>query len=273
MSDSETIRVATCNVRYGMAPDGPNSWDLRKGILLDALRALDPHVLGTQECHPYQADEIKMGLPHMDRAGVGRYHGTVVEARPQESRGGEHCDVWYDTRRFLLESWGTFWHSETPEVPASISWGNSYPRMTTWAVLRPRSGGRPFLFCSTHCHCGEPYSPKAGDLMARRIRTQAGTMPRVLVGDFNHTPETGFHARLTDAGPEGPGLADVWQVLGKGEQDAGTCHDFDGKPKTRIDWILAGGGFVPVSVERSMFRKDGRFPSDHFPVLAELKLP
>jgi endonuclease/exonuclease/phosphatase family metal-dependent hydrolase len=269
---NETIRAATFNVRYGMAPDGPNGWEFRKGILIDAIRELRPDVMGVQECHPYQADEIKMNLPHLDRLGVGRYHGTVVEARPQESRCGEHCDVWFDTNRFVAASCGTFWHSETPETAGSISWGNPYPRITTWAVLQPRSGGRSFVFFCTHCHGGEPCSSRTADLMARRIRMQAGALPRILVGDFNHTPETGFYARMTGKGPEDPGLTDVWTALGNGEKDAGTCHEFDGKPKTRIDWILTGGGFVPVSVKRSMFQKDGRFPSDHFPILAELSL-
>jgi endonuclease/exonuclease/phosphatase family metal-dependent hydrolase len=40
----------------------------------------------------------------------------------------------------------------------------------------------------------------------------------------------------------------------------------------RIDWILTRG---PVAVERCetvTFNQDGRYPSDHFPVVADLKL-
>jgi endonuclease/exonuclease/phosphatase family metal-dependent hydrolase len=267
--DPALIRFATFNVRYGTAPDGPNHWDLRKGILLDAVGAIDPHVMGVQECMPFQGDEIKMRFPHLDRLGVGRYHGVVRDDRPQESRCGEHCDIFFDSRRYLAEHCGTFWHSDTPEVPGSISWGNPYPRITTWAILRSRAGNGRFAFFCTHYHGEEPCCTKATDLMIDRIARLAAGLPCVVVGDFNLTPDNPNHGRLTNAGPGGLGLRDVWQLLGKPEQDAGTAHDkFTGKPNKRIDWILVRG-LTPVSEERSFFQRDSRFPSDHFPLVAQ----
>jgi endonuclease/exonuclease/phosphatase family metal-dependent hydrolase len=265
----EKVRFVSFNVRYGNAADGPNHWDTRKQILLDAIGSLDPHVMGVQECMPFQGDEIKMRFPHLDRVGVGRYHGVVCEPRPQESRSGEHCDVFYDTRRYLAESCGTFWHSETPDEPGSISWGNPYPRITTWAILRARERDRRFAFFCTHYHGGEPCAGRATDLMIRRIRAVAPDLPRTLVGDFNLTPTSPHHASLTAQGPEGTDLRDAWQLLGKPEQDAGTAHGFDGKPQTRIDWILVGRHFSPVTMERSFYNRGGRYPSDHFPLVAE----
>jgi len=273
MQERDLIRAATFNVRYGTANDGPNRWEERKGIFMDAVRDLAPHVMGVQECLPFQGDSIKMAFPYMDRVGVGRYHEAVEEKRPHESRSGEHCDIWFDARRYLAESCGAFWHSDTPEMPGSITWGNNLPRMTTWAILSDRLlGGRLAFFC-THYHGGEPCCTKATDLSIRRIREIAGKLPRILVGDFNLTPDNANHARYTGKEPDGAGLVDVWQALGNSEEGAGSCHDnFCGVPKTRIDWILIGGGLKPVSVKRSMFQKDGRFPSDHFPILAELAL-
>lgn len=266
-----SIRVVTFNVRYGTAPDGPNHWDLRKGILLDAIGEIDPHFMGVQECMPFQGDEIKMRFPHLDRLGVGRYHGVVRDDRPQESRCGEHCDIFFDSRRWLAERCGTFWHSDTPDVPGSMSWGNPYPRITTWAILRSRAGtGRLAFFC-THYHGEEPCCTKATDLMIDRIGGIAAGLPCVVVGDFNLTPDNPNHDRLVDAGPGGLGLRDVWQLLGKPEQGGGTEHDkFTGKPNKRIDWILARG-LAAVSMERSFYQRDGRFPSDHLPLVAQLE--
>jgi endonuclease/exonuclease/phosphatase family metal-dependent hydrolase len=264
------IRFASFNIRYGTANDGPNHWDVRKEILFDAVREIDPHVMGVQECMPFQGDEIKMRFPHMDHLGVGRYHGVLIESKPWESFSGEHCDIFFDSRRYIAESCGTFWHSDTPEIPGSISWGNPYPRITTWAVLRSRTGNGRFTFFCTHYHGTEPYCTRATDLMIDRVPRIAGGLPVALVGDFNLTPDNANHARLTGAGPGGLGLRDVWQLLGKTEQDAGTCHAFDGKPKTRIDWMLIKGALEPVSLERMFFQRDGRFPSDHFPLVAEL---
>jgi len=269
--DPSPIRFMTLNLRYGTAPDGPNHWNLRKDILLDALGALDPHVMGVQECLPFQGDEISMRFPHLARLGVGRYHGVAVDDRPNESRSGEHCDVFYDTRRFLAEQCGTFWHSDTPEVPGSITWGNSLPRITTWAILRSRAGKARFAFFCTHYHGEEPCCTKATDLMIDRIGRHAAGLPCVVVGDFNLTPDNHNHARLTDTGPRGLGLRDAWLLAGKGEQDAGTEHDkFTGTPHKRIDWILVRG-LTPVAIERSLYQRDGRFPSDHFPLVASFE--
>jgi endonuclease/exonuclease/phosphatase family metal-dependent hydrolase len=266
----DPLRIATFNVRCGPSEDGPNHWDARKGILLDALRDMRPHVLAVQECFPFQGDEIKMRFPHLDRVGVGRYHAVHDPQRPEESRSGEHCDIFFDTRMLLVKDCGAFWHSDTPETAASRTWGNDLPRITTWAVLAPRESGRPFAFFNTHYHWGEPYCTKTTDLLLERIRRHAGGLPCVLAGDFNLAPDSGAHGRLTDPGPGGLGLRDAWQVLGKPETDAGTHHDFSGIPKVRIDWILASREFTPLSVERSFFQREGRFPSDHFPVVAEL---
>jgi endonuclease/exonuclease/phosphatase family metal-dependent hydrolase len=136
-------------------------------------------------------------------------------------------------------------------------------------MLRSRAGtGRLAFFC-THYHGEEPCCTKATDLMIDRIGRIAAGLPCVVVGDFNLKPDNPNHDRLTDAGPGGLGLRDVWRLLGKPEQDGGTEHDkFTGTPNKRIDWILARG-LTAVSMERSFHQHEGRFPSDHFPVIAE----
>jgi endonuclease/exonuclease/phosphatase family metal-dependent hydrolase len=53
----------------------------------------------------------------------------------------------------------------------------------------------------------------------------------------------------------------------------GTVHGFKGTPgKTRIDWILFRGPWKVKSAETLTDAREGRFPSDHFPVLAVFAL-
>ena len=40
----------------------------------------------------------------------------------------------------------------------------------------------------------------------------------------------------------------------------------------RIDWILVGGPVAVRSVETVLFNDGGRYPSDHYPVVASLEL-
>ena len=56
------MRVATFNVRYGTAEDGPDQWDSRKELLAETFARLDADIVGVQECLPFQADELAMRL-------------------------------------------------------------------------------------------------------------------------------------------------------------------------------------------------------------------
>lgn len=270
--EKEIIRIVTFNVKCGTSEDGPNHWDFRRPLFLETIGELAPDVLGVQESYPFQSDEIGMRFPYFGRKGVGRYQGVADPGRPMESRSGEHCDIFYDVRKLCCDHCGTFWHSAAPDAPAGRTWGNELPRLTTWAVLRSLSSGRSFVFFNTHFHWGEPYRGRTVELHLERVPRCAAGLPVVFAGDFNLPPGSEAHRRFTAPAPDGLGLRDVWRALGRSEEGAGSCHDWDGKPKERIDWILAGPGLDPVSVELSHRNDGGRYPSDHFPLVAELEL-
>ncbi|MDB5296769.1 MAG: exodeoxyribonuclease, partial [Phycisphaerales bacterium] len=51
----------------------------------------------------------------------------------------------------------------------------------------------------------------------------------------------------------------------------GTFHAFGGKTDgPRIDWILCSPEWTPVAAGIVRTSKDGRYPSDHFPITTEL---
>ncbi len=292
------MKIATFNIRYGTADDGPNRWAARRSILFETIGRLGADILCVQECQPFQGDEIVLEFPHLGRFGLGRYHGIPVN-RAHEAYSGEHCDILVDTRRYSVERSGTFWHSDTPEVAGSITWGNSLARITTWAILvsATEPARERFAVFNTHFHTGNEYNEYAAktvDLITAKMRGIAGGLPHILLGDFNSAPGSEVHRRFTareaggdggdsksrpsegggavEAVRQGARLIDAWVALGKSEDEAGTGHGFTGIPNTRIDWILPGDGFTPVSIEASHFQKDGSYPSDHFPVVAELRI-
>lgn len=49
-----------------------------------------------------------------------------------------------------------------------------------------------------------------------------------------------------------------------------TFHDLTGTPDRRIDYVFVRG-FTPVSARVVTDQRDGRYPSDHFPVVVELR--
>ena len=73
-----------------------------------------------------------------------------------------------------------------------------------------------------------------------------------------------------DKGVEFP-LIDTWVEVGK--EDVGTYHAFTGNTEgARIDWVLRSeNGFLPTIETKVVTTSyDGRYPSDHFPVIAEV---
>jgi len=129
---------------------------------------------------------------------------------------------------------------------------------------------------NTHFSSNEPYVTNTANLNMLKKHDLAGSLPAIFIGDFNLAPESDAHQIFcSKTGPAEirGNFIDCWQALDKPEKDAGTGHSFTGnKSNTRIDWILTTPDFVVDDVEIIYDNKNGRYPSDHYPVLAILKL-
>lgn len=265
----------TFNIRYGTAEDGVNSWQNRKSILIEVLKKHHPDILGTQEALNFQIDEIKAAFSDWEVFGVGRYAGIEVPDRPHESMSGESCRIFYDTIKVKLIDQGTFWHSDTPDIPGSMTWGNTLPRITTWGIFQIKNRNKKFMVMNTHYHWDEPYLTNTSNLTMKKWREIAADLPSILMGDFNLPPTSKTHqlfvGKIASAGLKGS-FIDPWEALHKSENNASTFNDFKGdKNGYRIDWILTTSQFKIKDIQIIHDSFDNRYPSDHFPVLAILK--
>lgn len=272
----DKLTVMTFNIRYGTAEDGVNSWEFRKASLLKLIQNYQPDILGTQEALDFQIVAIKAACPRYAVFGVGRYAGIELPNRPHESLGGESCRIFYDFTKLVLLNQGTFWHSDTPDIPGSMTWGNSLPRITTWGILQSKETMQQYVVMNTHYHWDEPYVTKATKLNVQRQAAIAGNRPTILMGDFNLAPASACHDFLCGkidwdhlTGP----FHDTWLVRKKSPINTGTYHGFQGDSSgDRIDWILATGEFRVKDIRILHDRWEGHYPSDHFPVMAVLQL-
>jgi len=252
------LRVMTFNVRVPV-DTGMNAWANRRDLMVQVIKAEHPDLLGTQELTEEQGEYLAAHLPGYAWFGQGREGGTK----------GEHMGVFYRTDRLKVLRSGDFWLSDTPTVPGSITWGQPYPRMVTWARFRLRDGGGTFEYFNTHF----PYRPedvRPRMLSANEILQRIGKLPPgarvILAGDFNCAPDTPVHAKLT------ANLHDAWMQAGSHSGPAKTFHNFTGNPDQRIDWILTRG-FKALAVRTVTTHDGARYPSDHFPVVADLVRP
>ncbi|PXY19698.1 endonuclease [Prauserella muralis] len=261
----ENLHVMSFNIRYdaGAAPGTPDSWTDRRPVLAEFLQLERPTVLGVQEALYHQVKQVAADLPPFyDWIGLGREGGGR----------GEFMAVYYDTRRVEPVDFDHFWLSETPNVIGSASWGNTVVRMVTWVRLRDRRTGTEFTHVNTHFdHRSENSRQRSAELVRDRIAGFDPHLPVVLTGDFN-TPAPGsesYRILVTDGG-----LTDTWLAGRQLTPAWGTFPNYrdpvlDG---TRIDWVLANARVRVLAAAINTFRVDGRYPSDHTPVQALVRL-
>lgn len=254
---ASTLRVMTLNVRLGTAQDGLNRWELRRDLMVHVIAMQQPDLLGTQELYKFQGDYLVDKLPAYRWFGRGR----------RGNDGDEHMGVFYRADRLRVLQSGDFWLSDTPEKPGSVSWGHPYPRMVTWALFQQMASGHRFYYYNTHFayrEHDEAARIKAAQQLLARMRALPPTIPIVLTGDFNSSPDRPEHALLANL------LQDAWVHADTRAGPAKTFHNFTGVPDRRIDWIMYRG-FQARDVQTVTSSQNARYPSDHFPVVADLQ--
>lgn len=269
VSAAEPVKVMSFNIRYGTAKDGENHWDRRKEFLAETVRAYGPDLLGTQETLGFQKEFLAGELVGYAAVGVGREDGG-----PR----GEMTAVLFRTERFELLEHGHFWLSEEPDKPGSKSWDTSLTRMATWLKLRDRSSATNDVvwFFNTHYdHQGAEARTQSSGLIRRKIGELAAGMPVVVTGDFNAGEGSPPYRALFGVTEGLPTLRDTWRVtFPAAGPDEGTFSGFKADETTgaRIDWIACTEHWNVLAAGIDRTARQGRTPSDHFPVTATLQL-
>lgn len=196
-SASKALRVCSFNIRLSAGDrKTPNAWHLRKDSVIKLLREKNLDIFGLQEVCPDQAAFIDNAFPDYAKFG---------EHREADRKSGEASSIYYRKSRFELIKGGTFWLSETPDVPGKKGWGAACPRVCSWAFLKDRITGKYLCFANTHTDHVSALARKEGMLLIiNRMKEFApkGT-PIVFTGDHNCTeisePARAVSAILNDA--------------------------------------------------------------------------
>jgi endonuclease/exonuclease/phosphatase family metal-dependent hydrolase len=255
------------NIRFGTANDGDNHWDKRQDLLAETIGLYSPDLLGVQEALDFQCEFLKTKLPE---------HQFIGRSRERNPTSGEFCGIFYRTERFELIDSGHFWLSETPDEPGSKSWDSSLPRMVSWVRLRDRlSEDAEFVFANTHFdHRGPEARLQSAKLIRKRLIDES-EWPFVMTGDFNCGFQSEpYQALVSPPDSESRRVHDSFHdIHPKQTGREGTTSQWNGSANgARIDWILHTGGFITLNADIDHLQQQGRFPSDHYPVNAILKL-
>lgn len=258
------MRILSCNVRRdNVAVDGENQWARRKGLCCEVIRSADADLICTQELSRAQFLDLRAALTEYDWFGMV---DTVVDRDPMNA-------VFYRRKAFDLVSAGGYWLSETPHLPGSKSWDSDCIRLANWARLVDVGSGVEFRVVNTHL---DHVSQLARENQVRLINEDAAAYspeyPQVLTGDLNAGADNPAIAACRRAG-----WTDTWEAV-HGPQGPGTTfHRFLGPAfaaqGAKIDWIFIRGNAAAQAAHIRRDSHDGRFPSDHYFLSADVILP
>jgi len=269
------LRVMSFNIRYGSAGDGQNRWPSRRETVFDVIRKQQSDVVGMQEALRFQIDEIRQALPAYGEIGVGRDDGKTK---------GEYSAILYRLDRFKVGDSGTFWLSDTPEVVGSNQWGGACVRICTWARLIEKKSGRAFYIFNLHLdHVSQPSRENSAALLVQRIFSRKHIEPFIVTGDFNtgeNNPvitylkgKTALGLPNSAASKSPVPMVDTFRTLHPDVKDVRTAHGFRGGRKGyKIDYVLAPRTVEVLEAQILYDNIDGRYPSDHYPVTARLRM-
>lgn len=258
---AQEIKIATYNIRYANPKDSGNLWQDRKSHVVQLIRYHQFEIFGIQEGLRNQIDDLKMLMPEFTWYGIGRDDGISK---------GEHSAIFYKTDAFEAEAKGDFWLSTTPDKPGP-GWDANLNRICTWVKLKDKKTKKTFFVFNAHYdHQGVQARVESSKLILKKIQELAGSSPVVFMGDLNGGRESDWYLQLARSGwmRDGHGLAEfIYQPNG-----SFNGFRFDDVRKDVIDHIFLSNHF---SVRRWAVLTDtynGKFPSDHFPVAAEIQL-
>lgn len=258
------LKVSSYNIRYDSSKDVEtgNGWDARKPYVANVIKDHDFDIVGTQEGDSAQLADLKTLLPGYDYVGHpygGRNHNL------------HNCAIFYKTGKYDVVDEGVFWFSETPDEP-SIGWDATDRRICFWAKFKELETDVEFYFFTAHFYWRKHIAKEnSGPLMAAKVKEIAGDAPVIATGDYNSrstTPQIqAILSQLKDA-------YDVTETPPVGPEDTNLGGgNFQGEPDGRIDFIFVSDHFrvLNYAVLTDSYG-DGRHPSDHLPVVAELSI-
>jgi endonuclease/exonuclease/phosphatase family metal-dependent hydrolase len=260
-TNAQQLRVATYNIRYDNPGDSGNLWKDRKSNVAALIRYHGFEIFGVQEALHHQLNDLSAALPGFAFYGRGRDDGKTA---------GEHSSVYWRTDLFELLDKGDFWLSETPDKPGP-GWDATLHRICTWVKLKHKRSGKSFhIFNAHYDHRGVQARIGSSKLILQKIRSIAADGPVVFMGDLNGNRESDWYKTLSGSG----WLADSHFLAGTVYAPNGSFNAFrtDAVGKDVIDHIFVSSHFKPQSWAVLTDTYFGKFPSDHFPVFAELAL-
>lgn len=257
------MKVMTFNLRTDFPLDINNRWNKRKEIVYEIINNNDFDIIGVQELNNKMFKDLTSEISNYNFVGVPRSKRYFIERN----------DILVSTRHRILE-YNTFWLSESPDKVGSSIWYSVFPRICTTALIELEDGNIIRVY---NTHLDFLFS-KAREFGLRKIceyiedKHKKDDYPAILMGDFNASPKSKAIKEFS----EGKYSAKKFITVQENKKDIysmSTLSKFKGKKKgLHIDYIFVTEEFNVRKSEIIYYNKSGKYPSDHYPISAELEI-
>lgn len=247
------MRAMTFNVLC--AGRNEQQWCRRQPLVRGVIKNYMPDFFGIQEAHygwmKYLSGQLKDCYAYV---GVGKDDGM---------NGGEFSPVFYRKDKYKVIERLDFWLSETPDRP-SLGWDGAENRTCSGGLFECLETGEPVAVFNTHLdHIGGTAQRKGAELILENLK-KYDNIKTVLMGDFNVTPDSEIYKIFTDGG------FDDARTIAHESDAINSFHWFGGSSKM-IDFVFVKNIKNVSKVITATDMPGGKYPSDHFPVVAEFE--
>lgn len=257
---AEATRIMSFNVRCVSDKEG-HSIANRSQLVTAVLEQYAPDTFGVQEATP-------KWLKIIDRE-LGDRYARVGDGRSPIEMFTEYSCVYYLKDKYNLLDSGTIWLSETPEKKYTKDFDSRHNRIASWAVLEDKETGVKFTHINTHLdHVLESTRVEQVKVLKTKIAELEKETTVICTGDFNTYETAEAYAEMGKA-------MDDTKLTAKASDTGITFHNYDAIEEHddgAIDFVFTTKGTQADTYKIIRDKVDGIYPSDHYPIMADVVL-
>lgn len=257
------MKVMTFNLRCDFLLDFNNRWENRKNLVFNVINKYDCDIIGTQEITEKMFNDISNNITTHNIVGSPRSKKIFSEKN----------DILI-SKKHTIKHYKTFWLRDKYEEIGRSKWYSIFPRICTTAIVELNSKKKIRVY-NLHLDCifssARKYELKKLIEFINREQEKED-FPLIIMGDFNSTPNSKLIKEFLNESISNKRLIAV-QEKKKDLYNKATMGNFKNKEKgAHIDYIFVSEEFEIVDVEIIKYNINGKYPSDHYPLMAEINI-
>ena len=287
-----TVSRAVQEMLYQIDPDGRLNMNsaICKELKETSLSVMSYNVKSTMESSKRDSEgvitSIKSRMPDIftpqettleNARWIGRFHDALgseydVVMGLSVGKFTAYQPIYFKKDRFELVSSSSKYLTNTPDKQSKLEGQSEYYRIVTFAVLREKATGIEFVVSNNHFDiAGYVVRTEEAKILAKFLSENYPFYPLIVCGDFNTGAETSPIQTLLSQTKLKPAqnIADEKTMT----NGSGVSEDYTTTGQTIIDFIFVSYQNISVQYYELWDNKiNGKYPSDHIPVWAELTI-